>query len=32
GIEILISDEVKRHAEITTIDIFVNQVKEDWLG
>jgi len=31
GIEILISDEVKRHAEITTIDIFVNQVKEDLL-
>jgi Fe-S cluster assembly iron-binding protein IscA len=31
GIEILISDEVKRHAEITTIDIFVNQVKDDLL-
>jgi Fe-S cluster assembly iron-binding protein IscA len=31
GIDILISDEVKRHAEVTTINIFINHIGKDSL-
>lgn len=29
GIKILISDEVQRYAEVTTINVFMNQIGED---
>lgn len=29
GIDILISDEVKRHAELTTIKIFLNHIEKN---
>ena len=31
GIDILISDEVKRYAEVTTINIFVNHIVQELL-
>ena len=31
GIHLLISDEVKRHAEVTTIKIFLNDIGKDLL-
>ena len=31
GIDILISDQVKRYAEVTTINVFVNPTGEDLL-
>ena len=31
GIDLLISDEVKRHAEVTTIKIFLNDIGKDLL-
>ena len=32
GIDILVSDDVKRYAEVTTINIFVNQIQKDLLS